>query len=415
VQRLTALAAALASSLGAAIGLSGLVSSCSDATGATPGGDVVDAGADASLVDATMSAPDAPPAVPEAATDAADASPEAGDAGDAGDGAPADGGEEASDAGCTVGDAGEALELRCTGLYADWATKTVATDAFQYDPGLHLWSDGASKTRWIHLPSNPADGGVQAIDTSNVDEWTFPVGTKFWKEFVLGGKRVETRLLWKRGPADWYRTTYRWSDDETTAAELTTGELDADGNGYEVPAQAACLQCHQGRVDDVLGFEAVSLASDGAAPFTVQSLAAKGWINDPPDASLAIPGDAVDVAALGYLHANCGTTCHNANGAARATGFFMRLDVATLAGVTSTHAYVTGVNKPSTLAQLGNPGPQFILAPGDVDASYVALRIATRTGVAEAGIGIQMPPIDTHKVDEAGVATVDQWIAQGCQ
>ena len=142
---------------------------------------------------------------------------------------------------CTTGPAGEATELRCSGLYADWASKTVASDVQQYDPGLHLWSDGASKTRWIYLPPGTK------IDSSNMDEWTFSPGTKVWKEFVVGGVRIETRLIWKRPTGAWYFTTYLWSADETSTAELTTGKLDADGNGYEVPTQNACYDCHGGR------------------------------------------------------------------------------------------------------------------------------------------------------------------------
>ena len=99
---------------------------------------------------------------------------------------------------CGVGPVGEPTELRCTGLYSDWDSKTVATDAQLYDPGLHLWSDGADKTRWIYLPAG------QKIDTSDMDEWAFPVGTKIWKEFRLSladaatETRIETRLLWKQ-------------------------------------------------------------------------------------------------------------------------------------------------------------------------------------------------------------------------
>jgi hypothetical protein len=380
-----------------------LASSCSATNGIAPG--ELEAGIDASVIDVTT-VPDAPSGVPEDAGSDVDATGAEGDAG----------ADAASDAGaCTLGDAGEPTDLRCTGLYADWATKTVAADARQYDPGLHLWSDGANKTRWIHLPPNAADGGVQAIDTSNMDEWTFPVGTKLWKEFVLEGKRIETRLLWKRGAADWYRTTYRWSVDETSAPELTTGELDADGDGYEVPTQGMCPQCHGGRADDVLGFEAVSLASAGATP-AFDTLVAEGWVNDPPDAAILIPGNAADVAALGYLHANCGTTCHNrGSGAAHGTGFFLRLDVGTLGSVQTTDGWLTGVNQPSYLTPSGATSPPLIFAPGDPDASLALERMATRTGVNDATIGIQMPPIDTHKVDDAGVSTIRQWIANGCQ
>src|SRR6185312_8178357 len=122
------------------------------------------------------------------------------------DGPPTDAGPDGGlPPGCNTGSQGEPTELRCTGLYADWATKTVAADVRPYDPGLHLWSDGAGKTRWIYLPPGTK------IDSSNMDQWTFPAGTKVWKEFALGGTRIETRLIWKRPSGSWYFTTYRWS------------------------------------------------------------------------------------------------------------------------------------------------------------------------------------------------------------
>jgi hypothetical protein len=345
------------------------------------------------------------------ATTSADAGLADGSGGDASDGVAGD-----AMADCDFGDAGESIELRCTGLYSDWASKTVSADLQEYDPGLHLWSDGAVKTRWIYLPPG-ADGGRAPIDTSDMDEWTFPIGTKVWKEFVLGGKRVETRLIWKQADNLWYLTTYLWSPDgESSATELTTGELDADGHGYEVPTQSACPQCHNGRLDKVLGFEAVALSSAGATPVTLQTLAASGWITEPPEAGIVIPGNTTDVAALGYLHANCGIACHNrGSGAAEGTGFFMRLEVADMATVQATDTWQTGVGHLSFFTPPGATSPLMILAPGDAGASCVYYRMSTRTGVDDAAVGIQMPPIDTHKVDEAGVSIIQQWIDQGCQ
>ena len=43
-------------------------------------------------------------------------------------------------------------DLRCTGLYTDFASKALAPDNKEYTPGLVLWSDGADKTRWLYLP-----------------------------------------------------------------------------------------------------------------------------------------------------------------------------------------------------------------------------------------------------------------------
>ena len=142
-------------------------------------------------------------ATSDATVDSSAVSTTAADADDETD-AIADGGD------CGFGPSGEALDLRCTGLYADWTAKKVSATALPYDPGLHLWSDGANKLRWIQLPPGTK------IDTSLMDNWLFPVGTKIWKEFSTGAKRIETRLLWK-SDAGWYATTYRWSADESSA------------------------------------------------------------------------------------------------------------------------------------------------------------------------------------------------------
>jgi len=308
---------------------------------------------------------------------------------------------------CPLGPGDESTELRCTGLYADWDTKTLAPGVRPYDPGLHLWSDGAVKTRWIYLPP-----GTQ-IDTSNMDEWSFPYGTKLWKEFVVGGVRLETRMLWKR-PADqiggWYLTTYRWSPDGARADELLTGELDADGNGYEIPSQSLCAQCHGGRRDQVMGFEAVSLSSPAAGGLTMTALVAGGLLTAPPASPLTIPGDGATSAALGYLHANCGIACHNPGaGAASTTGFFMRLDVATLGSVQSTGAWRTGMNAASYFT-LPGVGQTKIFVPCSPDASVAYYRMSVRDGVDGVFVGSQMPPIATHQIDPTGLAIVAAWL-----
>ena len=92
--------------------------------------------------------------------------------------------------------------LECTGLYANFATKEIAPNALAYTPSAPLWSDGAQKQRWVLLPEK------EAIDISNPNEWTFPVGTKFFKEFRVNGQRVETRMFQKTKADFWvYATT----------------------------------------------------------------------------------------------------------------------------------------------------------------------------------------------------------------
>ncbi len=321
---------------------------------------------------------------------------------------------DASD--CGVGPSGEAVELRCAGLYSDWASKTVAPGIQPYTPGLQLWSDGAIKTRWVQLPAG------QPIDTSNMDEWTFPVGTRFWKEFRLPTSdastpiRIETRLLWKQAAGTWYRTTYRWSaDGETSATELTQGEMNANGAGYEVPSVYECNDCHQGRLDNVLGFEAVGLSAPGTSGVTMQGLVEAGALTVPPDASLAVPGNAVESAALGWLHVNCGIACHNQGlGLAGPSGFFMRLDVATLGSVQATDTYTTGWNQPTGAYQIPLAPTTYRFHACDVGESAGYYRPSVRDDQNGVGSGNQMPPIDTHMVDDAGLAILAAWINEGC-
>lgn len=314
-----------------------------------------------------------------------------------------DGGDGAPDLGidCAT-DAGHPVQLGCTGLYSSWPTRTIAPDVRPYTPGLALWSDGAAKSRYIRLPP-----GTQ-VDTGNMDEWTFPVGTKVWKEFRVGGVRVETRFLWKRGPGDWFRTTYAWSADGSSATELTTGMQSVNGTTYEIPPQSACTACHQGRIDFVLGFEAVSLAAPGATGLTLQELVHEGLLTTPPRAPLVVPGNATESAAIGWLHANCGTACHNRSPASLAgsTGLFMRLDVATLRSVQSTDVWNTAVGQPSSF----QPTPDsnlLLIAPGAPSNSAIYFRDSYRDTQGE---DFQMPPLDTHVVPTAGVALVQSWI-----
>jgi len=322
--------------------------------------------------------------------------------------------------GCAVGDAGEPLDLRCTGLYSDWATKTVSPENQPYTPGLLLWSDGAGKKRWIYLPKG------QKIDTSVMDEWTFPVGTRIWKEFSLpvsgatASVRIETRLIWKLhdGFDGWYYTTYRWSaDGKTSATENTAGELDANGAGYEVPSHDECNECHKGREDFVMGFEALSLSLPAADGLAMAALLDAGRLTAPPASNLAIPGDPTAAAALGWLHVNCGISCHNrGGGVAGASGFLTRLDVATLGSVQDTDTWTTGWNKPALKFTIPDAATSDVLHACSLATSAAYYRAAHRDGVdgdpAEAGI--QMPTFDTHRVDIAGLALLAAWINEGC-
>ena len=300
---------------------------------------------------------------------------------------------------------GGCVDLSCTGLYSDWSTKTVDSSNRAYAPAVELWADGAEKSRWIHLPAGTR------IDTSDPDEWIFPVGTRIWKEFRLSGKRVETRML-SKGDAGWTFAVYRWSDDEGSAPLLLGGEQNVLGTSYEVPPVSECPECHGGRQDRVMGFELVGLGMPGATGLTLSALVEEGLLTDPPsNPRLVAPEDATGkaAAALAWLHANCGNACHNANPDAMAsfTGLHMKLTASMLgAGAAETDTVKTAANVASSFRPLGESWVR--IAPGDSAHSLIPRFDATRGPNADGFL--QMPPLGTHVPDMAGVALVKAWI-----
>ena len=106
-----------------------------------------------------------------------------------------------------------------TGLYLDMATKELAPDLIEYEPAYKLWSDGAEKRRWLRLPR-----GTQ-IDTSDMDHWVFPIGSMFFKEFALDGRKLETRIVARLGADadDYFMGAFRWNEDESDAVFVREG------------------------------------------------------------------------------------------------------------------------------------------------------------------------------------------------
>src|SRR5690349_4239989 len=88
------------------------------------------------------------------------------------------------------------VRLSDTGLFSAGSTRVDPRNR-SYSPQYPLWSDGAGKSRWVYLPAGAT------IEATHLDAWEFPVGTRFWKEFAFGGRKVETRMLWKSGPDAW--------------------------------------------------------------------------------------------------------------------------------------------------------------------------------------------------------------------
>jgi hypothetical protein len=261
-----------------------------------------------------------------------------------------------------------------------------------YEPAFALWSDGAAKRRWIELPVRTP------IDTSDADDWRFPAGTRFYKEFARDGHRIETRVLFKWGPddGDWSGAAYLWLDDQSDAIIAPGGARDVDESGDDVPSAAECWACHGGRRSHVLGFSALQLRARADAPLSLDDLERAGMLSHPLDVP-PIPGEETERRALGYLHANCGH-CHNTRRPRRdgprcydpERTLDLSLPLAALGRAGAAPAYASAV-------------PEWI-TPGAPDRSRLLELVARR------GALLHMPPLATEVVDEEGVALIRAWI-----
>lgn len=283
---------------------------------------------------------------------------------------------------------GDGTRLSQQGVYGDFATRYIPSDAVTYTPRWELWTDGATKRRWILLPP----GG--RIDNTNQDHWKFPVGTRLVKEFVRDGTLVETRIIeiLAGGPS---LRTYVWNAAQTEAVLTIDGATNVAGTQHDAPTAYECGKCHQSETGGALGIQAVQLSS------AITAWSSSNMFVVPIGSPAFGPtGNATEVAALGYLHANCGH-CHNPGGyAATANNMSLRLDAAPKAA-TSEPGYLTTVN---ITVQGNGAGAGKRIAPSDPSNSAIVRRMSVR------GNYDQMPLIGSEIVHDAGVSTVTSWV-----
>ncbi|MGE0402273.1 MAG: hypothetical protein AB7T06_36570 [Kofleriaceae bacterium] len=252
-----------------------------------------------------------------------------------------------------------------------------------YTPSFALWSDGAEKQRWLYLPPG------STIDTSDPDDWVFPIGTRAWKQFSVAGVRIETRMIQRLADGTWADIAYAWQPDQQDAIADEAGTTDAAGTPHDIPSAGQCRACHGGRASHLLGISTIQLAHPAAPEeLSLDELIATGRLSEPPEPPV-IPGDETARTALGYLHANC-SHCHNDHRPARTSArcydpendvdFLLETD--SLSSVLATPAYATAKERHERMVEL----------------------------MSRRGADLHMPPLATETVDREGLAAVEAWI-----
>lgn len=306
--------------------------------------------------------------------------------------------------------------LADTGLYASDRPHAVDPRNRRFAPQYPLWSDGLTKKRWVYLPSG------STIDATNEHEWDFPVGTRFWKEFSLDGRRIETRLLWKASPADWVFASYAWNEAGTEAVlaaeEGVPGVAEvAAGRRHSIPSAADCRACHGTRRAGPLGFNALQLSTDrdpnaihgeplGPDAVTLQTLVSERLLSPARLDLVRRPprirtNSAATRAILGYLSTNCGA-CHDGGDEIAALMPSLRHE-----DVLDGDAAVQRlIGQPSKWQVPGAAdGASMLVRPGAPEQSALLLRMRSRAPSS------QMPPLGTVVRDRDAVDAVARWIA----
>jgi len=317
-----------------------------------------------------------------------------------------------------------------TGLYAGRGTNAIDPRNRPFAPQYPLWSDGAEKSRWVRLPEGAT------IDARSIDRWDFPAGTRFWKEFRFGGRKVETRFLRKNGDGSWTFASYAWNETQTDAILAPADGLPnvaeiAPGKFHSIPAVTDCRACHvpseaapgEGASrTEILGFSALQLSIDrdpgaphaeplGDGMVTLSALQDEGLFEPARPEFIAAPPriqapDARTRSVLGYLSTNCGS-CHNEDSSIANLGLALKAKASPVgAGARVGAGFSRLVGQPTSKWQIPHApeGASQYVTPGAPDLSAILVRMKSRRP------STQMPPLGTALHDKDAIALVTEWI-----
>ena len=134
-----------------------------------------------------------------------------------------------------------------------------------YDVNSPLFSDGASKRRWMALPPGGQDRHRRGRATSS-----FPPGSTLVKEFSVGATRVETRLFVRHGDGVWAGYSYAWNAEQTDATLVPPSSVEVKrtvgGVTWSHPTRWHCMACHTPGAGFALGPEIAQLNRAFAYP-----------------------------------------------------------------------------------------------------------------------------------------------------
>ena len=301
------------------------------------------------------------------------------------------------------------------------ANQIPSLNVVAYEPASSLFTDYASKKRFIWMPN-----GVTGTYTSDDKIFNLPIGTVLIKTFyyttIQPGnvtKLIETRLMVRKSDG-WKFYEYIWNDNQTDA-DLVTGADFLNGSSkvitfkkpnnetitidYRIPSDAECFACHKiNEIATPIGVKPQNINfnynyADGSMN-QLQKLVNQGYLNSFPS-TIASTVDykdttkSLDLRVRSYIDANC-AHCHQDD--ARCFYRPIRLPFRQTSDNTNFGICVTADE------ELG-PTLQKIITPGNFTKSVLHFRMNTNDE------SIKMPMFGRTIIHEEGVALIEQWIS----
>jgi uncharacterized repeat protein (TIGR03806 family) len=291
-------------------------------------------------------------------------------------------------------------KLSETGCFEANDPTTPTGGLVPFDVNQPLWSDNAQKRRWVALPEGTT---AQVQSDGDID---FPVGTVLVKEFMLDGKRLETRLLVQHAQDEWKGYAYEWLANGSDALLVTDGATVNTAQGdWQIPNQGECVTCHTSAAGFSLGPELAQLnrtvlyPSTGRTANQITTWSSVGLFATDPGQSSGLAALAtmagngsLEDKSRGYLHANC-SNCHRPGSTAQTD-----LDLRWYRPFADTDS----CNVDPDRGNLGVSGAKLI-APGASGKSIIPLRMRD-TGQ------YRMPALGTTIVHDEAVDVIEAWV-----
>lgn len=297
-----------------------------------------------------------------------------------------------------------------------------STKVLPYEPASSLFTDYASKKRFIWMPQ-----GTKATYEEDGKTLDFPVGTTLIKNFYYNTiqpgnttKIIETRLMIKKSTG-WIFAEYIWNDAQTEAT-LLTGENFESGssqnitfkkpNGevintdYRVPSETECFACHRVNGKSVpIGTKPQNLNtiynySTNNIKNQLQKWVDEGYLASYPSniTSTVDYHDTtkpLDIRLRSYLDINC-AHCHQANA---------RCDYRALRLAFNQTNNLSNIGVCLSAAEPVNSSIEKIVAPGNYNKSVMHFRLQS---VDESN---RMPLLGRTIVHDEGLALLRDWIS----